>query len=425
MNKKEVEKVGIEVYEKVLENNLRVYIVPKKNVNNVYVTFSTEFGSIHNEFVPINETKMVKVPDGIAHFLEHKVFEQEDGVDPFTFFSERGADLNANTSYFKTTYLFSGIDFFEENLKYLIDFVTTPYFTDENIEKEKGIIEQEIKMYLDDPYTRLYEGILYNTFVKHPMKYPIIGSIDSVRSITKDDLFKCYNTFYTTSNMFLVITGNVDPEKTIEILESIDFKNKADKQKIKLKEYNEPDKVAKEKEVIKLNVTIPKATITYKINIDKIKDISKIRAIRYLNTLFYLKFGATSLLNERLKKESVINSNIEIVNTDGISHYVVTIFAETEQVDYFINEVQKELTNLEITEKELNRRKKAMISSLMYMSDNIYKINSRIMDSIIRYGKVLYDTYSEIESLNIEEFKKLIKQIDLSNKTIFIVEPKK
>lgn len=425
MNKKEVEKVGIEVYEKVLENNLRVYIVPKKNINNVYVTFSTEFGSIHNEFVPINETKMIKVPDGIAHFLEHKVFEQEDGVDPFTFFSERGADLNANTSYFKTTYLFSGIDFFEENLKYLIDFVTTPYFTDENIEKEKGIIEQEIKMYLDDPYTRLYEGILYNTFVKHPMKYPIIGSIDSVRSITKDDLFKCYNTFYTTSNMFLVITGNVDPEKTIEILESIDFKNKADKQKIKLKEYNEPDKVAKEKEVIKLNVTIPKATITYKINIDKIKDISKIRAIRYLNTLFYLKFGATSLLNERLKKESVINSNIEIVNTDGISHYVVTIFAETEQVDYFINEVQKELTNLEITEKELNRRKKAMISSLMYMSDNIYKINSRIMDSIIRYGKVLYDTYSEIESLNIEEFKKLIKQIDLSNKTIFIVEPKK
>ncbi|HHW69688.1 MAG TPA: insulinase family protein, partial [Tenericutes bacterium] len=275
VSKKELEKLGVEVVEKVLDNNLRVFIVPMSNVSNIYVTFSTDFGSIHNEFVPIDEKKMIKVPDGIAHFLEHKVFEQENGIDPFTFFSERGADLNANTSYVKTTYLFSGIDFFEENIKYLIDFVTTPHFTDENIEKEKGIIEQEIKMYLDDPYTRLYEGILYNTFINHPMKYPIIGSIDSIRSITKEDLFKCYNTFYTTSNMFIVITGNVDPNKTIEILETIDFKNKSDNKKIKLKTYNEPDKVAKEKEILKLNVTIPKATITYKINIKNVKNISE------------------------------------------------------------------------------------------------------------------------------------------------------
>ncbi|HHW68855.1 MAG TPA: hypothetical protein GX747_00755, partial [Tenericutes bacterium] len=151
---------------------------------------------------------------------------------------------------------------------------------------------------------------------------------------------------------------------------------------------------------------------------------SETNIIRYLNTIFNIKLGSTSAINERLKKEGVINSNIEINNMGGISHYVVTIFAETQKVDYFINEVEKELSNLEITEKELNRKKKTMISSLIYISDNIYKLNSKIMNDLIKYKKVLYNSYSEIESLNIEELKSLLKQINFNNKTIFIIEPK-
>ena len=136
-------------YEK-LDNGLEIYVVKKKNSKNIYATFTTKFGSNINEFVPAYENKMIKVPDGVAHFLEHKMFEQEDDVDPFTFFSERGADANANTNNYKTTYLFSGPNFFEDNINFLLDYVQKPYFTDENVEKEKGIIEQEIKMYLDD-----------------------------------------------------------------------------------------------------------------------------------------------------------------------------------------------------------------------------------------------------------------------------------
>lgn len=424
MKKKPLINLGVDVYEDVLDNNLRVFVIPKKSVNNIYVTFSTKYGSIENEFVPIGESKMIKVPDGIAHFLEHKAFEQKDGTDPFTFFSERGADANANTTYYKTTYLFSGINFFEENIKYLIEYVTTPYFTDENVEKEKGIIEQEIKMYLDDPYTRLFEGLLYNAFVKHPIRHSIIGSVESINKITKEDLYKCYNTFYRPSNMFIVVTGNVDPENVMAILKSIKFDDKKDVDDIKVKKYVEPDEVYKEKEILKLNVTIPKATINYKINTKNIKDMPYRRIYYYLSILFDSKLGTTSALSERLKKEGIINSDIEISTVDTIDHLLFTVFCETKNYDEFIDNVNKELSDLTISEKELNRKKKILIGSNLYMSDNIFSLNSKVMNNIIKYNEVIYDNHNEINNLNIKEMNKLIKSISLKNKNIFIIEPK-
>ena len=246
MIKKNLTGLDLEVFEETLENGLRIFIIPKKNANNTYVTFSTNYGSVQNDFVPIQEENMISVPLGIAHFLEHKVFEQESGEDPFTFYSERGADANANTTNYKTTYLFSGTEFLEENLNYLLDYVTSPYFTDENVEKEKGIIEQEIKMYEDDPYTRIYEGVIYNAFVNHPIRYPIIGNIESIRKITKEDLYKCYNTFYHPSNMYIVISGKVKPEQAIEwISKNQEKKERKKVEKIKVKEYEEPNEIGR------------------------------------------------------------------------------------------------------------------------------------------------------------------------------------
>ena len=139
--KTELVKMDLDMYYKKLDNGLDIYIVPKENVNSIYVTFTTKYGSIDSEFIPYDRSCMTKFPLGIAHFLEHKVFEQKDDIDPFTFYSERGCDANANTSNYKTTYLFSGTNFLDENLNYLLDYVQDPYFTDENVEKEKGIIE--------------------------------------------------------------------------------------------------------------------------------------------------------------------------------------------------------------------------------------------------------------------------------------------
>ena len=425
MNKISLSHLGLNVFHEKLDNGLDIYVIPKNEINNIYATFTTNYGSNESEFVPLGEKKMIKVPLGIAHFLEHKMFEQEDGTDPFSFFGERGSDANANTNNFKTTYLFSGPEFFEENINYLIDYVQSPYFTDENVEKEKGIIEQEIKMYKDDPYTRLYETILNNSLINNPMKDPIIGNLKSIRSITKEDLYTCYNTFYHPGNMFVVVSGNVDPNKVIELIKKNQEKKEfEDFKEIKIKEYKEPDKVEKEKEILKLNVTIPKVTVNYKINLDKIKSVDKLKAKLYASMLFDLKFGSTSLLNEQLREENIITDNLELAPIDTKSHLIISILGETAKVDELIDRVKKELKDLNISEEELERKKKVDISSLIYMSDNVYRINHKIMNDINRYGYIIENNFEIIKELNIKEFNKVIKELDLSNNNIVIVDTK-
>ena len=420
MIRNNLEKFDLDLYQEKLDNGLEVYIVPKDNVNGIYVTFTTRFGSINVEFVD-EKGDMIKVPNGVAHFLEHKVFEQEDKKDPFTFFSERGCDANANTSNYKTTYLFSGANSFYENLNYLLDYVQSPYFTDENVEKEKGIIEQEINMYMDEPFFKIYDGLLKNAFLEHPIKYPIAGTVDDIKKITKEDLYTCYNTFYNPSNMFLVITGNVDPKETIHSIklnqEDKKFKNV---KKITLKEYDEPNQVATKLEEIKMDIEIPKVGIGYKIdcsNIDKnIYDIKN-----YIGILLNLKLGSTSLLSEKLKLENLITHDIDVtmVNTD--KHILVMLTFETEQSKKVIKLIEEELSDLRIMEEELERRKKVKKSNCIYRSDSIYSINNKIVGDIITKNKVILDEYKEIDKLNIRTMNNIIKNINLDNKTIYLI----
>ena len=423
MNKITLNNLDIDIYHEYLDNGLNVYVIPKNDVNNIYATFTTDYGSNEIEFVPLGEKKMVKVPLGIAHFLEHKMFEQEDGKDPFAFFGERGSDANANTNNFKTTYLFSGPEFFEDNMNYLLDYVQSPYFTDENVEKEKGIIEQEIKMYQDDPYTMMYERLLKNSLINNPMKDPIIGTIESVKSITKEELYTCYNTFYHPANMFVVVSGNVDPEKTIKLIEENQKKKEfEDFNKIKVKEYKEPDKIEKTKETLNLNVTIPKVCLSYKINTSKIKGVSERKVKTYLSIFFDLKFGMTSLLNEELREKEIITDSLGGDAIDVKSHVLYTVCGETNRKDELLEALMNSMEDLSVNEDELERKKKVYLSSLIYMTDNIFRLNHKVMNDINKYGEIVDNNYDEIKSLNIVEMRKVLNFIDFSNYNIVIVE---
>lgn len=422
MKKTIIDNLDLELYSETLENKLEIYIVPMKNVNNIYVTFSTKYGSNDIEFIPINENKMKKFPLGIAHFLEHKMFEQKNGVDPFSFFSERGCSANANTNQTKTTYLFSGPNFLQENLEYLLDYVQSPYFTDSNVSKEKGIIEQEIKMYLDDPNTQLYEKLLSNCFVNHPIKYPIIGDISNINKITKEDLYECYNTFYNPSNMFIVITGNVEPNSAIETIRNNQSKKKFPiGQKIKIKKYDEPNNVVKTSETLKLNVGIKRCAVAYKIKLPK-DDLYQ--ALLYYTTLFDIKFGSTSVLGEKLKQEKIINSNLGIGFDNTSEHLLMFVIGETNEPGLLIERIKNELSNLEISKEDFERKKKTLISSLIYVSDNIFSINRTLMNDIIKYNFVRTNRYNEIKKLNFKDFNNLISKTDYSNISELIIEPK-
>ena len=419
MRRNNLEKLDLELYEETLKNGLRVFIVPKENVNGIYATFSTKFGSIHTEFVLNGSDKMIKVPIGVAHFLEHKMFEQKDGVDPFTFFSERGCDANANTSNYKTTYLFSGANSFEENINYLLDYVQSPYFTNENVEKEKGIIEQEINMYSDEPFFKIYDGIIYNTFINHPIKYSIAGKVEDVYKIKKEDLYNCYNTFYHPSNMFLVITGNIDPKETIDIIKLNQENKKFDEiSEIKIKEYDEPNNVEKELEEIKMDIELPKLGIGYKINCTNIhKNIYDIKT--YLSILLDLKLGSTSVLSEKLKNENLITHDIDVTLINSDKHILAMLIVETDQPDQVLELIENELKDLNVSEEEFERKKKVRKSNCIYRSDSIYSINNKIMGDIITRDKVILDDYKEIDNLNIKMLEKIIRNTNLNNKTIY------
>ena len=423
MKKTKIEKLKLEVYEETLDNGLEIYIIPK-NCNNIYATFSTKYGSNNDEFVPLNETKMKSFPLGIAHFLEHKMFEMEDGRDPFEIYSNNGADANANTSNYKTTYLFSGPEFFKENINFLLDYVQKPYFTDQNVEKEKGIIIQEIKMYQDDPYSVIYEKGIYNSFIKHPIKIPVIGDIENVKKITKEDLYACYNTFYNPKNMFVVVTGNVDPQEVVEIIKQNQKDKKFEKfKKIKQKEYDEPDKIEKETETIKMDINTPKLTINYKINYKKLNlDLREIQ--NYLSIITDINIGSTSILNEELKNNNIITSDIDFTFIYTDKHILLTILGETEKTELLSSKIEEKMNNLEITEEEFERKKLSTISSYIFMSDNIFSMNEKIMNNIIKYNEIKTDDIEYVKNLNFNKAKQMIKQLDLSNKCKVIIEPK-
>jgi predicted Zn-dependent peptidase len=202
------------VWRERMDNGLEVYVLPKPGFAKTYATFTTKFGSIDNRFRPPGGEE-IRVPDGIAHFLEHKMFEEPEG-DIFSTFANQGASANAFTSFDRTVYLFSATRLVSENLKTLIDFVQNPYFTDENVEKEKGIIIQEIGMYRDNPDWRVYFGLIEALYVRHPVHIDIAGTAESVRSITKEMLYDCYNAFYHPSNMTLFVVGGVEPQAVME-----------------------------------------------------------------------------------------------------------------------------------------------------------------------------------------------------------------
>lgn len=265
MEKQHFEQLDETVYQTRLENGLTVCIVPKPEFNKTYSTFTTNYGSIDNKFKPLNQQDWMMVPDGIAHFLEHKMFEKPGGGDVFQDFSSQGAQTNAFTSFTRTAYLFSSTSNVEANLQTLLDFVQTPGFTDQTVEKEKGIIGQEIRMYNDNPDWRVYFGLIENMYETHPVKVDIAGTVESISDITTETLMDCYRTFYHPSNMLLFVVGPVDPAKILEIIEqNQNSKDYTDKQPIDREYPLESRRVAKTSSVLKMAVNTPKLMAGFK-----------------------------------------------------------------------------------------------------------------------------------------------------------------
>jgi len=251
------------VYCEQLPNGLQVYVVPKPGFRKTFAAFATKYGSIDNHFQAQGGPE-IRVPDGIAHFLEHKMFEEPTG-DIFAQFASQGASANAFTGFERTVYIFSATERIAENLTTLIDFVQNPYFTDENVEKEKGIIGQEIKMYQDHPDWRSYYGLIAAMYREHPVRIDIAGTIESISQITKETLYDCYRTFYHPSNMMLVVAGGVHAEDVMALVrDNQAAKTFGPQREIRRFFPKEPPEVARRTLTVRLPVSLPKCLLGFK-----------------------------------------------------------------------------------------------------------------------------------------------------------------
>ena len=420
MKKTIITHLDLELYTETLDNGLEIYIVPNTKIHDIYVTYTTKYGSNIVNFK--NNGKKYNVPYGIAHFLEHKMFEQKDGSSPFEEFDKLGASANAYTNNFQTTYLWSCPDNFEKNMKILLNYVNNPYFTDENVEKEKGIIIEELKMYEDSPFRKGLQKIKENALIKHPSRIDVGGTIKSVKSIKKEDLYNCYDTFYNPNNMFIVITGNIDPNNVVKIIKK-HFHKKNTNNKIEIEKYNEPLRINCKKEVINMNVTIPKFLMGIKIDMNSYP-ISKKEWSQYLSIYLDSLIGPTAKISDELRNQKIITENFDFF-LERIDNYILITIAVESKHPTKLEKILKNEFNKVINEETFNRKKKCYLSSTIKLTDNIYGINRLIMREIIHYDKFNTDHYNQIKNLNYKEFNKLIKHINFNNNTILYIKPLK
>ncbi len=423
MNKIALTGLDTFLYHEKLPNGLDVYLVPFENKKNYFVTYSTKFGSNQIEFIPEGKEKMIKVPEGIAHFLEHKMFEQEDGIDPFTFFNKSGTGANASTNFTNTQYICYGTNEFETNLEFLLEYVNKPFFTDENVEKEKGIIKEELQMYDDMPAWVMENELRKCVYKNHPTRIDIGGTVESIYQITKEDLYNCYNTFYKPDNMFIVAAGNFDPEKILELIKKQQKNIKNNTKDIVQKKYEEPLEVNQKEKTLDFGVEIPKVGMCLKIKNDIFKEYSKPEIFYYLNMIGTLNFGLTSDFREEGKKAQLFTGlYYDWNNYDDI--YTFDLIAETTKPNDLINKIKEKYEDIKVLEKDMERIKKVWIASEVKLIDNVENTVYNIHDDIVLFGDIVPNKVDIIRNLSYENLNKIIKSIDFTNLATVILMPK-
>lgn len=411
MNKQTYNDINETIYSEKMANGLTVFLLPKREMAKTYGLFSTNYGSIDQTFVPIGESEKVTVPEGVAHFLEHKLFEKEDR-DVFADFGKQGASPNAYTSFTKTAYLFSATNHIEENVKTLIDFVQDPYFSKESVEKEKGIIAQEITMYDDQPDWQSFMGTIKSMFQNHPVNIDIAGTVESINSITKDDLYTCYNTFYHPENMTLFIAGNFDAEKMMALIKQNQAAKDFKKMEELVREFpNEPPEVAMKENKIVMPVSIPKCTIGIKESFTELdsgeflkKDLLQSMVIDH----YFSKGGQfyQTLYNEKLIDASFyFETNLE--KNFGYSF----IGSNTDQPDQFASKVKELLltTNTaKLSTEEFDRMKKKKIGQLLRAMNSLeFTANKYIHYQTLNID--FFEVIPAIQSLTLEEVNNFVQ----------------
>ena len=410
--------IGESYVKAVLDSGLKIYILEKPQYNSSYAIFGTKYGSIDTCFAVNGEE--TSVPEGIAHFLEHKLFESEDG-DAFTKYAKTGAYANAFTSFDRTCYLFSCSDKFYENLKILLTFVQSPYFTEQTVTKEQGIIGQEIRMYDDNPGWRVMFNMLKGMYHNHPVRIDIAGTVESIAQIDHNLLYKCYNTFYNPSNMFICIAGNVDAEQVLkQIKESV---NPADEIEITRIGSNEPDEIVKPYVEQTLAVAQPMFCFGYKEAISKPECTVKEKIATAL--LLEIIAGDASPLYKELTNEGLINDEFGTEHFCGNGYSAFIFEGESKNPRLVAEKIRNEIERIKtegIDKKLFSAIRCGMYGNAIRLFDSVEGIAMQMVDCAMQ-DSGLFDDIKYLKSVTAEDVYKRLLKLDGENAVLSVINP--
>ncbi|TDQ39706.1 EF-P 5-aminopentanol modification-associated protein YfmH [Aureibacillus halotolerans] len=413
--KKVFDQLDETLFHETLTNGLDVYVLPKKGFNKTFATFTTKYGSIDDHFTPLGQKESLQVPDGIAHFLEHKLFEKEHG-DVFHDFSKQGASANAFTSFTRTAYLFSTTTNVEKNLETLLDFVQEPYFTEATVNKEKGIIAQEINMYNDNADWRLFFGLIEAMYHKHPVQVDIAGTVKSIDRITADLLYTCYKTFYHPSNMLLFVTGNVQPEEVFKQVRDNQEKKPFTDQAPVERFFEEEDKsVSEAKKVIHMTVQTPKCLIGFKDPSPTRQGKEMLQHEVAVNVALDYLLGKSSSAYERLLDEEIIDESFSFDYTQEDGFGFLSAGGDTTKPDLLAEEISALLLDAISSESQWDAqhveeiKKKKIGGFLRSLNSPEY-----IANQFTRYQfneMNLFDVVPVLEQLSLRDIQAALKAV--------------
>ncbi len=413
-----------EAYFEELENGLKIIIIPKKNTNKKMAIIGTKFGSIDNHFINPTTGEEIKIPDGVAHFLEHKMFEQADGTNSLDTLTALGVEANAYTTNDHTAYYFETIDNFEPAFKELLNYVFHPYYTDENVEKEKGIIAQEIRMYDDDPISKIFLNALQCMYNTCPVRIDVAGTVESINKINKDVLYNCYNTFYHPSNMVMAVCGDFEPEYILKFVkENMESMSKQDEiQRIYPEEKKEIYQSYKEE---KMEVSIPSFVIGIK---DEVEEENIVKKEILINIILNCIFDENSSLFKELYEEGLIinEPDLEYEYSDIYSHIMIYSNSKDPKEVYkrFKEEVEK-LKENGIDEKTFTRTKNKIYGRLITSYNSSAPIARNFMRDYLN-NIISFDYIDEWSKINLKDASQMLKDKFIEDKMILsVILPKK
>ena len=415
------QKLGDKYYKVHHKSGLTIYIYPKENFQSTYALFGTKYGSVNTTFKNENG-EQITVPDGIAHYLEHKLFENEDG-DAFVKYAQTGASANAYTAFDKTCYLFSCADNFEQSLQILLEFVQQPYFTPETVEKEQGIIGQEIRMYDDDPNWRVMFNLLGAMYHNHPVKIDIAGTVESIAEITPQKLYDCYNRFYNLHNMSLVIVGGkADLQNILEMADK--YLKDAPETKIENTFPAEPQTVVTDYIEQKFPVSVPLFHLGFKENVTKERLTDKEMAESDI-LLSALASGTSSLYRE-LEEKGLINHTFDYEHFEGPYYSSVFFGGESQNPQKAAEIIKTHIDNIRKT--GISREDFEIARKAVYGSDIIgFNRNESIANLLMECdfsGRDLFRYLDCIRNTTLDDVnKRLLQQLDSRYSSLSVILP--